>query len=534
MNEFDYELEAILAEFGSDSSPRPQPAPVSRPDSVSKPSSGSISAQPKVGDGEYRAPPNRAALSSASEHSNIRGKADDNRSFADNFRPMYTDELERADKKTRFSRRGDKKSDRRRRAGDGSRRAERNSAPPLNSPRCQSRAPRALLSIVLALASLLCLSWSIRNINPTAGTVAPQAAQKSADIVSDLEAYVASLSAASIEEEAKKPERIIYTIPEEALAAPAPNPACFGSVPTSEAARILDVIQTAEDSGLLEGQRMVFSPDVQFNEGSYYEDIKYYCDDSILAIAWKEIVNGNTISLCEVKVADASQFRRKLSGDSFGASIQDYCSNIARGANAVAAMNADYYAFRNQGMVIYNRQIYRFNESTYTGMYKQYNCLDTCFIDGSGNFLFMPKGTDISREDFEAYIADNDIIFSLAFGPILVKDGELDTSYFDGWYPSGEINTRYSRAGIAQVDTLHYLYINVNHSDEAAARWTVRQLAEEFLRRGVLHAYNLDGGQTSELVFDGVPYNYIDFGTERVVSDIIYFATAIPEPEVTG
>ena len=46
-------------------------------------------------------------------------------------------------------------------------------------------------------------------------------------------------------------------------------------------------------------------------------------------------------------------------------------------------------------------------------------------------------------------------------------------------------------------------------------------------------AYCLDGGQTGEVVFRGEPYNYIDFGSERLVSDIIYFATAIPESEVT-
>ena len=38
----------------------------------------------------------------------------------------------------------------------------------------------------------------------------------------------------------------------------------------------------------------------------------------------------------------------------------------------------------------------------------------------------------------------------------------------------------------------------------------------------------LDGGQTGELVFRGEPYNYIDFGMERNVSDILWFATAIP------
>ena len=45
----------------------------------------------------------------------------------------------------------------------------------------------------------------------------------------------------------------------------------------------------------------------------------------------------------------------------------------------------------------------------------------------------------------------------------------------------------------------------------------------------MITAYCLDGGQTGEVVFKGEPYNYIDFNKERQVSDIIYFATALPE-----
>ena len=52
------------------------------------------------------------------------------------------------------------------------------------------------------------------------------------------------------------------------------------------------------------------------------------------------------------------------------------------------------------------------------------------------------------------------------------------------------------------------------------------------LPKGVQKAYTLDGGQTAEIVMFGAPINHVDFGFERTVSDIIYFATAIPEEEV--
>ena len=53
------------------------------------------------------------------------------------------------------------------------------------------------------------------------------------------------------------------------------------------------------------------------------------------------------------------------------------------------------------------------------------------------------------------------------------------------------------------------------------------QFAQHFAEKPVQTAYCLDGGQTGEVVFRGTPYNYIDFGVERTVSDILYFATAV-------
>ena len=85
----------------------------------------------------------------------------------------------------------------------------------------------------------------------------------------------------------------------------------------------------------------------------------------------------------------------------------------------------------------------------------------------------------------------------------------------------------YSRAGIGQIGPLHYLYMSLNHGSHEA-RWTVTQFAEHFAEKPVRTAYCLDGGQTGEVVFRGEPYNYIDFGVERTVSDILWFATNGP------
>ena len=46
------------------------------------------------------------------------------------------------------------------------------------------------------------------------------------------------------------------------------------------------------------------------------------------------------------------------------------------------------------------------------------------------------------------------------------------------------------------------------------------------LKRGCWKAYALDGGQTATTVFGGQLINPVQFGQEKEISDVIYFASA--------
>ena len=324
------------------------------------------------------------------------------------------------------------------------------------------------------------------------------------------------------------PEPVRYTIPEDANAGPAPNPACYGKVSMDEPEKILPVIQEARDRGLLgEDEVVAGDPNVSFYRGIYSRDIEYYLDDTILVILWKENMDGMCCTFTEVKIADPSQFRRKMADDRFDAGNQYFASYLAQQSNAVVAMNADFYRFRDVGIVAWNRELYRMKTGHYTGSYALYNCVDTLFIDGKGDFVYLRMGEENTEESVRQFMEENDLLFSIAFGPVLIEDGQpLSCS----WYPVGEVNQGYSRAGIGQMGPCHYLYMSLNHGDRAA-RWTVDTFAQHFAQKPVITAYCLDGGQTEEVVFRGQAYNYMDFGKERAVSDIIYFATAIPEDQ---
>ena len=57
---------------------------------------------------------------------------------------------------------------------------------------------------------------------------------------------------------------------------------------------------------------------------------------------------------------------------------------------------------------------------------------------------------------------------------------------------------------------------------------TQQQLAELMFSLGCIHAYNLDGGNSAEMVFGTNVYKGQHGGDDRGVSDVIYFATIQP------
>ena len=89
---------------------------------------------------------------------------------------------------------------------------------------------------------------------------------------------------------------------------------------------------------------------------------------------------------------------------------------------------------------------------------------------------------------------------------------------------------KYSRSVIAQRDSCHYLLMTLNHGNGGSTA-TLSETQAVLMDKGVYNAYELDGGQTAEIIMNNRILNHIDWGTERAVSDIIYFATALPEDE---
>ena len=298
---------------------------------------------------------------------------------------------------------------------------------------------------------------------------------------------------------------MVYSLPEKTVVAPKPSKAGYGS--SKNPADTAEVLAAA--GPLLNGRELFWSPD----RATGGKTITWYRDDTILAIAWREKYGDLDFTFCEIVVGHPSQFRRYLADNSFRTQNRYTPTQMSKTVHAVVGLSGDFFSHRSAGIVVYRRKLYRSDGKT----------LDTCFIDSSGNLLFVKRNTLKGEKAIKAYIKDNDILFSLAFGPIMLENGEIRVP--KERYPVGQIHSKYTRCSISQLGECHYLFAIAGRPKQNTL-WT---MAKALRSMGIDNAYALDGGQTATIVINKKVINPVDYASERLMSDILYFATAIPE-----
>lgn len=300
-----------------------------------------------------------------------------------------------------------------------------------------------------------------------------------------------------------------YQLSDEDMVAPEPDPNCYGT------AEDPSQLQWLLDAGaeLLEGQETLFTPQTPILEGS---TVHYYLDDTILAVTWKQPIGSTMYTFSEVKIADPSQFRRFLAGGRYGSGVLYTTTEMSKSVNAVVASSGDYYGYRSFGVVVMGGEVYR----------SKGELLDTCYIDENGDLLFTYAGEISDAETAQAFVDENHVRFSVCFGPVMIRDGELCVPVN---YNSGEVTSKHARAALCQLGPLHYLVVTANTEDPCYVMPTLNSFAKCLWEMGIPTAYALDGGQTATIAMNHEMMNNVSYGSQRKISDILYFATAVPE-----
>jgi exopolysaccharide biosynthesis protein len=239
--------------------------------------------------------------------------------------------------------------------------------------------------------------------------------------------------------------------------------------------------------------------------GTYTENS--YSDDNMSITITKSREYDTDIYLVDVVLSDISQLKTALAENTYGRNIKQTTSEIADDNNAILAINGDYYGFRNNGYVIRNGVLYR----------EDSNDAEDLAIMSDGSFKIVEENTTSASS-----LLEDGALQVLSFGPALINNSTIAV---DENSEVAKAMTSNLRTAVGMISPLHYVFIVSDGRTDESAGLTLYQLAEQFQKAGCSVAYNLDGGGSSTLWFNGEVINNPTDGKstgEREVSDIVY------------
>ncbi len=244
-------------------------------------------------------------------------------------------------------------------------------------------------------------------------------------------------------------------------------------------------------------------------------DYRYYKDENIeITIDENYYLNKHGVEtryfVVDLKLSDIEYLRTFVSRNEDGEIEKRPVSDMALENDAVFAINGDYFSFRERGYVVRNYEVLR---STPRRMRDGFDD-DALFLLKDGSFMMI----DEKDWDEEFGQIPMDVYQCFSFGPRLVEGGALTVDEHDEVGQSAASNPR---TAIGVVDDLHFKIVVSEGRLVKNDGLTLYELAGIMESLGCSDAYNLDGGSSTTLYFNGEVLNELS-GKERNISDCIF------------
>ena len=217
-----------------------------------------------------------------------------------------------------------------------------------------------------------------------------------------------------------------------------------------------------------------------------------------------------SVTLTEKTVNSTQYLKTALANNTYGTNVTAKTSETAANNKAILAVNGDYYGANTTGYVIRNGVVYR----------------DTVREDSSNGDLAIYKDGSFKIVYEDQVSADqlvkDGVVNLLAFGPALVENGEIVVNTKS---EVGQSMASNPRTAIGIIDENHYIIIVSDGRTSESQGLSLYEMAEVMKSYGVKTAYNLDGGGSSTMYFNGQVINKPTTNgniSERAVSDIVY------------
>ena len=196
---------------------------------------------------------------------------------------------------------------------------------------------------------------------------------------------------------------------------------------------------------------------------------------------------GTEIYIADIYIKDISCLQTGFAKDTFGRGYAEWLRDMAERSGSVITINGDYCGGRNNGVVIRNGMLYRQDD-------RLKRDVAVIYWDGTME-TFSPDEFDTEAEMARgAYQAWN-------FGPELLDENGKAMEDFNS-----SVKPRNPRTAIGYYEPGHYCFVVIDGRSYQSVGMSMKNLSALMESLGCVRAYNLDGGESAEMVF----------GTERV------------------
>ena len=234
-----------------------------------------------------------------------------------------------------------------------------------------------------------------------------------------------------------------------------------------------------------------------------------YQDENITITLTEYREYDTSIYVADITLSSPEYLQTALAQNAYGRNVTEKTSEMAVENGAILAINGDYYGSQESGYVLRNGVLYR--DIAERGQ-------EDLVIYEDGSFEIITEDEVTAQE-----LLDRGAVQILSFGPALVTGGDVSVTAGE---EVGKARSSNPRTAIGVIDDLHYVFVVSDGRTDESEGLSLYQLAEFMSRLGAETAYNLDGGGSSSMVFNGnVINNPTTSGNrikERSVSDIVY------------
>ncbi|MBQ8080498.1 MAG: phosphodiester glycosidase family protein [Clostridia bacterium] len=199
-----------------------------------------------------------------------------------------------------------------------------------------------------------------------------------------------------------------------------------------------------------------------------------------------------------VRLSGGNRIRSIFSDNAASGRRFDLPLEITKKHGAILAFSDDFFGWRRdakdiEGIIVREGRVY----SDVTRTTGKFPPLDVMAALPDGSLM-----THLPDEHTAQEYLDMGVLNTWAFGPILVKNGEISENI-----PIETSNPRQPRQGMGMLAPNDYIFVTVLGRRTDSDGCTIQWLAGKLHQIGAVEAINLDGGNSAMMVFDGEMLN---------------------------